>query len=119
MFDNLLLIRDAIRYVQQKNSPLALLKIDQEKAFDRVNWEFLDSVLVRMNFGQIFQHFIKYVYTDVASCVLNNGHKSGTFLLQRGVWQGCPLSPLLYCLVTETLGNVVCANPSISKMDLH
>ncbi len=117
-FNNLLLIRDSITHVDQKKSALALIKIDQEKAFDRVKWDFLNSLLVKMNFGQIFRSFIKSVYTNVTSCFLNNGHKSRSFLLQRGVRQGFPLFPLLYDLVAETLGNIVRQNPNISGLHL-
>ncbi len=71
-----------------------------------------------MNFGPIFRSFIKSVYNNVSSCVLNNGYKSRSFPLQRGVRQGCPLSPLLYCLVAETLGNKIRKNSKISGLHL-
>ena len=47
------------------------------------------------------------VYTEIHSCVLNNGWLSAKIKLHRGVRQGCPLSPLLYCLVAETLGQAI------------
>ena len=117
ILDNLSLIRDSLSYIDQKNSTLALIKIDKKKAFDRVNWYFLDSLLVKMNFRPIFRSFIQSVYNNVSSCVLNNGYKSRSFPLQRGVWQGFPLSHLLYCLFAETLGNIIRQNSKIS--DLH
>ena len=45
--------------------------------------------------------------------VTNNGWLSKSFTLKRGVRQGCLLSPLLYCLVVETLGQAICRDPSI------
>ena len=53
------------------------------------------------------------VYTDIHSCVLNNGWLSAKITLDRGVRQGCPLSPLLYCLVAETLGQAIRRDDSI------
>ena len=45
IFENLMLARDSIDYCQEKKLPLALIKIGQEKAFDRVNWDFLLKAL--------------------------------------------------------------------------
>ena len=118
IFDNLYLVRDTIAYVKQKNIPLAIIKIDQEKAFDRVNWSFLQDILTKMNFGPVFKGYIASLYTNVTSAVLNNGHSSRKFLLNRGVRQGCPLSPLLYCLVAETLGSAIRKNESINGLPL-
>ena len=81
--DSLCLIRDSITYVNQKQIPLALIKIDQEKAFDCVNLAFLDSIFIKMNIGPTFRKFITSLYTEVMSCVLNNGHKSRAFFLER------------------------------------
>eukprot|EP00794_Sanderia_malayensis_P015416 gene15416-biopygen12837 len=54
IFDNLILIRDSMSLAEQKNTPLALIKVDQEKAFDRVDWNFLHEVMTAMNFGPAF-----------------------------------------------------------------
>ena len=44
------------------------------------------------------------MYTDIESCVINNGFTSPVFSLQRGVRQGCPLSPYLFLIGAEILG---------------
>lgn len=58
------------------------------------------------------------VYTDIHSSVLNNGWLSATIKLERGVRQGCPLSPLLYCLVAETLGQAIRRDDSIQGITI-
>ena len=116
IFENLMLFRDVFDYCDMKDLSLAIVKIDQEKAFDRVSWPFLLKVLTKMNFGTCFINFIKTLYNDVSCKISNNGHLSSSVTLKRGVRQGCPLSPLLYCLVAETLGNLVRQNHLIAGL---
>ena len=48
------------------------------------------------NFKEDFKRWVKVFYTDISSCVTNNGFASPFFNLNRGVRQGCPLSGLLF-----------------------
>ena len=65
--DNLLLIRDSFEYIYQKQYPIAMISLDQEKAFDRLDWSFLDKVMEKMNFGNSFRSWVKLLYRD-ANC---------------------------------------------------
>ena len=96
-----------------KNIPGVLISLDQEKAFDRIDRDFLDKVLHRMNFGPIFRKWIKTLYTGTQSAVLNNEWLTSYFSVTRGVRQGCPLSPLLYCLGAEALGQTIRSDDKI------
>ena len=116
--DNLILIRDCLVYIGQKNLSLAVLKIDQEKAFDRVDWRFLSLLLSKMNFGPRFQSFISSLYCSAYCRATNNGHLSEKIFLTRGVRQGCPLSPLLFSITAEVLGNIVRQNNDIIGLHL-
>jgi len=107
IFNNLFLLRDMINYVRLKHLPAAVIGLDQEKAFDRINHSFLQRVLAKFNFGPDFCRWVRVIYMDITSLVINNGWLSSPFSLQRGVRQGCPLSPLLYSLVVETLGQAI------------
>ena len=80
---------------------LLLFSLDQEKVFDRVDWDFMCATLRHMGFGPLFIGWVNLFYSGVQSAVNVNGHISDFFPLCRGVRQGCPLSPLLYALVTE------------------
>ena len=113
IYENLFLLRDTLDYIDHKQLSPALISLDQEKAFDRVNHSFLQRVSSRFNFGPSFRQWVNIVYTDIHSCVLNNGWLSAKIKLDRGVRQGCPLSPLLYCLVAETLGQAIRRDDSI------
>lgn len=55
---NLALVRDIISWVEQRQLPLAILSLDQEKAFDRVSHSFLEATLRRMGFGPVFRVWV-------------------------------------------------------------
>ena len=118
MGENVRLLQDVCCYAAHKAVPAALLSLDQEKAFDRVEWPFLEKVLEKMGFGPSFRRWVSLLYTSVNSAVSVNGHLSDAFPVSRGVRQGCPLSPLLYVLVAETMACSVRADAQIDGFPL-
>ena len=87
--------------------PGAALFIDFRKAFDTIEWNFLTDTLNNFNFGADIQNWVRIFYNNVTSCVLNNGHASEFFPLEKGVRQGCPLSGLLFVTAIEVLANAI------------
>ena len=81
-----------VSYATTFDSPVAILSLDQEKAFDRVDWGFMLSTLRTMGFGASFVNWVHLLYTNVQSAVNVNGYLSSFFSLSRGVHQGCYLS---------------------------
>ena len=116
--ENVAFLRDVVDFATFSNSPVALLSLDQEKAFDRVEWSFMRYTLLAMGFGPSFVSWVDLFYCNVQSCIDVNGHLSSFFPLSRGVRQGCPLSPLLYVLVAEVLACNIRANPRIIGLSL-
>ena len=112
------LIQNGLDYANSVNLGGALLSLDQEKAFDRVDWNFVHQVLSNMNFGPSFRKWIKLLYNNIYSRVLINGALGGPFSVSRGVRQGCPLSPLLYILAAEPLSRAIQASPDITGFPL-
>ncbi|MCP3925856.1 MAG: reverse transcriptase family protein, partial [Desulfobacterales bacterium] len=112
------ILRDLIYYAENENLPAALLSLDQMKAFDRVNWNFLFKTLESFGFGPQFISYIKTLYNNIASCVKVNGFISAPFTLERGVRQGCPLSPLLYIIVSEIFAISVRKNKNITGITI-
>ena len=107
IFSNLHLVRDVLDYIDKTNEPAILVTLDQEKAFDRVDHEFMLRVLKKFGFGPSFCQWVGIFYSRAFSRILINGSLSSSVYLYRGVRQGCPLSPLLYVLVSEVLSTQV------------
>ena len=105
--ENIRLIDSIINYTNTEQIPGLLLFIDFEKAFDTIEWSFIEKTLKYFNFGTSLVTWIKLFHTDISSCVQNNGWSSDFFTLSRGVRQGCPLSPYLFILCAEVLGNAI------------
>ena len=80
-----------------------LLLVDQQKAFDRVNHDFLQLVLEKMNFNLKFRKLIKNLFNNQEAHIFESGLLSEPFRVERGVRQGDPLSPLLYVLAFEPM----------------
>ena len=73
----------------------------------------LQQALEKMNFSASFRRWVHLFYCNISSCVLVNGTQSVFFPVTRGVRQGCPLSPLLYVVIAETLACAIRANSRI------
>ena len=116
--ENVALLRGVVEFASSSGTPVAILSLDQEKAFDRVDWGFMRSTLSAMGFGQSFISWVDLFYSRVQSAVNVNGYLSSFFNLSRGVRQGCPLSPLLYVLVSEVLAANIRCNLHISGLCL-
>ncbi|KAK7893157.1 hypothetical protein WMY93_022309 [Mugilogobius chulae] len=90
-------------YVREKGTPTAALSLDAEKAFDRVEWEYLFSVLEHLGFGEGFLKLLRLLYKNPMASVVTNGYMSPYFKLGRGCRQGDPASPAAFALALEPL----------------
>ena len=94
-------------------------QVDFEKAFDSIEWSFLFHALKKFNFGEKFINWIKILYTDIQSCVGNNGFFSPFFKLTRSIRQGCPISALLFLLVAEVLAINIRSDNNIKGIKIN
>lgn len=119
--ENIRLIQDVIHFTNLTNQKGIAIFLDFKKAFDSVEWSYLNAALELFNFGPDILNWIKIIYNDVSSCVVNNGHGSTFFHLQRGVRQGCPLSGILFVLGIELFARALKNKASVKgiRVDDH
>ncbi|CAM2096297.1 unnamed protein product [Caretta caretta] len=101
IFDNLFLVQDLLELGHRDGLSFALLSLDQEKAFDRVDHGYLLSTLWAFGFGPQFVGFLWVLYTSAEHLVKLNWTLTESVSFGRGVWQGCPLLRQLYALAIE------------------
>jgi len=116
--DNLHLVRNVVDYAKTVDAPVAMLALDQAKAFDRVSHTYLFAVLRAFGFSDNFIRWVRLCYTECFSQVIVNGFISESFPIMRGIRQGCGLSALLYVLCAEPFAHRVRMDGSISGLAL-
>eukprot|EP00253_Pinus_taeda_P013898 PITA_13898 len=99
--------QEVLHSVKMKNKKGAVIKIDLSKAYDRVNWSYIRLLLTHLGFKVDFISWIMGRVTDVSYAILINGAATPFFKGQKGLRQGCPLSPLLFLLVAEGLSQLI------------
>ncbi|GBG65228.1 hypothetical protein CBR_g50019 [Chara braunii] len=116
IFDNIITAIETLEEVQSKELNVAVLLLDLEKAYDRVNWSYVLSTLQWMGFGVNFINWVKSLYTFSMAAVIINGRLSGEFSLTRSLRQGCPLAPLLFAVQFDVVLNNIREHPQIRGM---
>ena len=107
------LLRDLIDLINKDNTEGALIFLDQEKAFDRVEHNFLFKTMAAFGIGTSFIDWMKMIYSNAYTTIKVNGYLTDPILLTRGLRQGCPLSPSLYVLIIEIFALQLRSNTNI------
>jgi hypothetical protein len=107
--DNTILAYEVFHSMKQKkgNGGLMVLKLDMEKAFDFMEWEFLLKILELLGFNSTWIHWIRQCITTSSFSILLDGAPFGKFTPSRGLRQVDPFSPFLFILGTEILSRLI------------
>ena len=103
IFDAVRTIDNIMECTRIKQLPGLMVAFDFEKAFDSLSWPFLFKALKSFNFGESFIKWVSTLYSNISSCVLNNGFATQMFEVRRGVRQGDSLSAYLFIVALEVL----------------
>lgn len=115
--DNILLAFETLHHMHHmthRKTGFMALKLDMSKAYDRVEWIFLEKIMLKMGFHRKWVSLIMECVRTVSYSILINGEPKGYFHPNRGLRQGDPISPYLFLLVAEGL-NALLRKASVSN----
>nr|GEZ61492.1 RNA-directed DNA polymerase, eukaryota, reverse transcriptase zinc-binding domain protein [Tanacetum cinerariifolium] len=121
ILDGPFFLNEVIQWCKKKKKQSMIFKVDFEKAYDSVRWDFVDIILKKFGFGEKWCKWIHSCLQSSRGSILINGSPTPEFQFFKGLKQGDPLSPFLFILVTESLHlsfQRVCVGPPLKKSKL-
>ena len=108
--NNILVAFETLHYMRNhctRKTGFMTLKLDMSKAYNRVEWAYMQQVLVKMGFHDCWVKLMMECITSTTYSVLINGEPHGHIIPIRGLRQGDPLSPYLFLMCTKGLHGII------------
>jgi hypothetical protein len=107
LVDGVVVINEVVDLARRNGQSCLIFKVDFEKAYDSIEWSFLDYMLGRFGFCTKWKEWIRACVFAGSMSVLINGSPTEDINIQWGLKQGDPLAPFLFLLVAEGLGGLM------------
>lgn len=114
IYDQIKLAKLMVPFAEQSGENGVMVSLDQEKAYDRIDHDYLWRIMIEMGFPVKFVTTIQALYRHARTAVVVNGMMKHEFEVCRGVRQGDPMSCLLFDLAIEPLANRLRSNKKLN-----
>ena len=107
LYDHTRTTQMVIEYCEVMEEDGCIVALDQEKAYDKIDHDYLWMILKKFGFPENFIEKIKELYKDTGKAIMINGIVTRKYKVGRGVHQGDPMSCILYDLAIEPLAEAL------------
>ena len=107
-----------IEFVDNEDEEGVIIFVDQQKAFDRMEWGWLNYVMECFNFGLKFREWVYMLFKKGKTCIKTNDFISNFFAISRSARQGCLAAPIVYIIQAEPMACAIRNTPEIHGIKL-